>query len=161
MSFQKELDAYLSKARKPIIEPKPRYEKVGRSQNTVRIYATKQDPRLFHIFVSFNIVQKLWSMRDPYSKDNLEYRRRPRPMYLQFIKFTDISIPAVVMRLEPYSFAPQGAKMYQPKGQRVYRASVTCDRIGVKPATCLRDGISDLVGLLGLCHSNRLRHGKC
>jgi hypothetical protein len=34
-------------------------------------------------------------------------------------------------------------------------------RIRVKAATSLRDGIGDLVGLLDLHRSNRLRHGKC
>lgn len=135
----------------PLIEKRPRgrprkTETRGRKPISQRIRATWIDHgRSVRLTLSEDIVQTLKHMHDEmFSVFYLTALRRQRDydpykaIRIEFVPFNDMSIPAVLVRIEPPTFDPQGHRLWRPgKGRRFY-VQVRAAAIGLlegQPAT--------------------------
>lgn len=96
---------------------------------TVSVLSTGKDDRVLRFTVSWDIVEKLLQIRDgddqtlgPWSFPGLR---------MQFVRFVDDSLPAVLIRLEPVSFDPRAPRLTKALTGRRFYASERAAKLGV------------------------------
>lgn len=135
MSFEEELAAAQAAAkaqREKQAPPKPRYKGGGRLKESIRVYCRPNTPHVLDFAISFDLVQQWLRWRENKPDLNLTHVHWTR-LRCQFMTFKDAGMPAVLMRLEPYTFWNEAPKLRKaPNGWR-FLTTVYARKIGVRP----------------------------
>jgi hypothetical protein len=113
--------------------------------------------RLLRFTLSEDVMAHLYELHDKlysvwyYGDKSLKKRFRQNRM--QFVRFRDLGIPAVFMRIEAPSINPTGRRIWQPHNSRQYNCQVMAAEIRVKdniPSRILEQLWMDDISMLGV-----------
>ena len=104
------------------------------STNQVRVIST-HDGSILRFTLSDDVVQRLVALHDSLFKGLLPstvMQHRMRHLRMEFVRFVDLAIPAVLMRIEQPTFDPKGVRLHQVKGGKRWQCQIAARRIGVR-----------------------------
>lgn len=127
----KEIQAAI-KAAEDEEHPKVRYKNGWRISNVIRMYCRPTAPDWLDFSVSYDVVEQWhqWREGKPGLKMHKYFHTRLRA---QVLNFTDAAMPGCLLRIEPYTFNPYGAKMRRLPDGWTFRFSIAAKKLGLKP----------------------------
>lgn len=113
--------------------------------DTVRVYSigmakrgtiTTERPSL--VFeISNDLIEELFRIHDltyaPFLYGALDKPDRYKAHRLQFVRFRDIGIPGALIRVEPPTYDPHGARLWKPNKGACFRTQVLARKLRVLP----------------------------
>lgn len=128
------------KTGKPIAMSTGEPDRRGRAVavDTVRVNATLQGKTLVFA-ISEDIMDRLIELHNRVFRGymvGIPEARQKRTMRMLFVRFIDMGMPAVMIRIEEPTFDPKGLKIWRPPDSRRWFCQIRARRIGV------RDGIT-------------------
>lgn len=115
------------------VKDQVRVTSIGMSRRGV---TTKERP-ILAFDLSCDIVDKLFEVHDrlykPFVYGLPERPDRYKAHRIEFARFRDIGIPAVLIRIEAPTFNPHGSRFWHTHGSRQYRCQILARKLRVRP----------------------------